>query len=148
MAKRSAAARLSGIMQLYIRLLETDENGYGHCCSCGKSLRWDESQGGHFHPKGRNYPASSFEEENIHLQCAECNCGQGGNSSGYLKYMNREYGGWNETTLEFENPVVDRINSLIHTYLDTEEVRERVRIYKKKCKDIAETKNFPINIPS
>ena len=148
MAKRSAASRACRFIQLYVRLLETDENGYGYCCSCGKSLEWDQTQGGHFHPKGRNYNAAAFEEENVHLQCGSCNTGQGGNASGYLKYMNTTYGEWNEETREYENPVVDHINSLIHTYLELEEVRELARIYKQKCKDLAKNKNFMVNIPT
>ncbi len=148
MAKRSAAARTCGLIQLYTRLLETDENGYGYCCSCGKMLTWNEGQGGHFHPKGRNYNAAAFEEDNVHLQCSTCNCGQGGNASGYLKYMNQNYGEWNKDSNKFENPTVDYINSLIHTYLDIEEVRELARTYKEKCKVLAKGKNFQIKIPS
>lgn len=148
MSKRSAAARTCRYMQLYARLMETDENGYGNCCSCGKSLEWGQTQGGHFHPKGRNYNAAAFEEENIHVQCASCNCGQGGNASGYLKYMNANYGEWNDCSEEFENPTVDHINSLIHTYLELDEVKELGKIYKQKCKELAKSKNFPVNIPS
>ena len=146
MAKRSAANRACGFIQLYTRLLYTDENGYGYCVSCGKSLSWGECQGGHFHPKGVNYNAAAFEEENVHIQCRSCNTGQGGNVSGYLKFMNKEYGVWDEETRTFENPVVDHINSLIHTYLDIEDVRDIARIYKQKCKDLAKTKNFPVNV--
>ena len=146
--KRPTAARTCRFIQLYVRLLETDENGYGYCCSCGKSLCWSQCQGGHFHPKGRNYNAAAFEEENVHVQCSGCNCGQGGNASGYLKFMNDKYGMINYTTGQFENPVVEHINSLIHTYIDIEDVRELGDIYKKKCKDLAKSKNFPVNIPS
>ena len=148
MAKRSAAARACTFIQLYARLLETDENGYGYCCSCGKSLTWAETQGGHFHPKGNCYNAAAFEEENVHVQCASCNLFQKGNPSGYLGYMNKEYGEWNPETESFDNPVVDHINSLIGTYLETEEVREIAKIYKQKCRDLAKQKNFEIRIPS
>ena len=147
MAKRTTASKACKRIQMYVRLLETDENGYGYCCSCGKSLSWGQTQGGHFHPKGQNFNAAAFEEENVHIQCSGCNLGQGGNSSGYSKFMNRTYGEWNETTQEFENVVVDHINSLIKTYLTTEEVDEIGKIYKQKCKDLAKSKNFPVNIP-
>jgi hypothetical protein len=62
--------------------------------------------------------------------------------------MNKEYGQWDEANQEFTNPVVDHINTLIYTYLETEEVRTLARIYKQKCKDLAKSKNFQINIPS
>jgi hypothetical protein len=147
-AKRSAAARACGLIQLYVRLLETDENGYGYCCSCGKSLVWAECQGGHFHPKGNSYNAAAFEEENVHVQCASCNLFQKGNPSGYLTYMNKEYGEWDESNQEFSNPVVEHINSLIGTYLEIEEVRDIARIYKQKCKDLSKYKNFQVRIPT
>ncbi len=138
MAKRSAAARLCGIMQLYARLLHTDENGYGYCCSCGRSLSWGESQGGHFQPKGRNYNAAGFEEDNINLQCAECNCTLQGNPAGYVSYMLEEYG----------QDVIDHLKDLSYKYLETEEVRDLARIYKQKCRDLIKDKNFEIKIPS
>jgi hypothetical protein len=146
MAKRSAAARACRFIQLYARLMETDENGYGYCCSCGKSLSWGETQGGHFHPKGHSYNAAAFEEENVHVQCASCNLYHKGNPSGYAKYMDKEYGEINFTTGKFENLVVDHINSLIHTYLETEEVKAIAKIYRQKCVDLAKDKNFPVNL--
>ena len=138
MAKRSAASRACGFIQLYKRLLNTDENGYGYCCSCGKSLEWDESQGGHFQPKGRNYNAAAFEEDNVNLQCGTCNCTLGGNPAGYGPYMLREYG----------QEVIDYLLAQSYKYLETDEVRELARIYKQKCKDLAKNKNFMVNIPT
>ena len=85
--KRNAAARTCRYIQLYVRLLETDDNGYGYCCSCGQSLPWDQCQGGHFQPKGRNYNAAAFEEDNVHVQCATCNTYRGGNPAGYVSFM-------------------------------------------------------------
>jgi predicted ATP-grasp superfamily ATP-dependent carboligase len=62
--------------------------------------------------------------------------------------MNSEYGTWDEAKQEYSNPVVEHINSLIGTYLETEEVREIAKTYKQKCKDLAKQKNFEIRIPS
>ena len=136
--KRSAAARACQFIQLYVRLLETDVNGYGYCCSCGRNLSWGECQGGHFQPKGRNYNAAAFEEDNVHVQCAGCNCNLGGNPAGYVKYMNEH----------FEPEAIEHLESISHTYLEIEEVREIAKIYKQKCKDLAYEKNFEVRIPS
>lgn len=138
MAKTSAAARACRFIQLYVRLLETDKNGYGRCCSCGKVKSWAELNGGHFQPKGRNYNAASFEEDNVHIQCVECNCTLCGNPAGYFKFMLDNYG---EEVLEY-------LKTQSYLYLEIEEVREIARIYRQKCKDLAPTKNFEVKIPS
>jgi len=134
--KRLHAAKACKYIQLYVRLLETDDNGYGRCCSCGKSLSWKETQGGHFQPKGRNYSAAAFEEDNIHVQCAECNLYMGGNPAGYMKYMLKNYG----------KKGVAEIESLSHHYLDCNQIDELACTYKQKCIDLAKTKNFEVKI--
>jgi hypothetical protein len=138
MAKRSTAARACQFIQLYVRLLETDDNGYGYCKSCGKMLTWQESNGGHFQPKGRNYNAAAFEEDNVHLQCETCNCYRGGNPAGYYEYMLKTYG----------KKAIAEIKQLSYKTLDNTEIREIAKLYKQKCKDLAPKKNFKVNIPS
>jgi hypothetical protein len=145
MAKRTTSAKACKYVQLYAKLLETDENGYGYCCSCGDSLSWNQGQGGHFHPKGRNYPASSFMIANVHLQCSSCNCGQGGNPSGYSKYMDDKYG--KVVKGKFTNPTVDEINTQAYVYLDTHQVQEIAHEIKQKCIELIKTKSFEIKLP-
>ena len=136
--KRIHASKACKYIQLYAKLLETDKNGYGRCCSCGKMCSWGELQGGHFQPKGRNFNAAAFEEDNIHIQNSLCNLTLGGNPAGYSAYMLEEYG----------QEVIDHIEKLSHTYLDCNEIDDIARIYKQKCKDLAKKKNFKVNIPS
>jgi len=138
MAKMSATKRACGFIQLYVRLLETDENGYGYCCSCGKAVEFAESHGGHFQPKGRHYNAACLEEDNVHIQCPTCNTYRGGNPAGYSKFMLDKCG----------QDVIDYIKQKSYERLDIEEVREMARIYKQKCKDLAKTKNFEVRIPT
>ena len=138
MAKKGASRRACEFIQLYARLLETDENGYGYCCSCGDQLDWHTCSGGHFQPKGANYNAAAFEEDNVHLQCSRCNITNGGNPAGYYKFMLDRYG----------EAVIEYLKLESFTYLETEEVRETARIYKQKCKELAKEKNFQVRIPS
>lgn len=65
----------------YIRLRDSDWNGYGNCISCNKKIFWKEGHAGHFLPKSRG-DIIYFEEDNIHLQCPTCNC-YGSNDTGY-----------------------------------------------------------------
>ena len=66
--------RAQELAQLCARLRDTDENGYGHCISCGKEASRDKGnwQGGHYFDKGM-HPALAAEPDNIHLQCRHCN---------------------------------------------------------------------------
>ena len=138
MAKKSASARACGFIQLYARLLETDENGYGKCCSCGEVKSWGDLHGGHFQAKGVNYNAACLEEDNVHAQCSTCNTYRQGNPAGYGQYMLDRYG----------NDVIEYIKQKSYEILDIEEVREMARIYKQKCKDLVKDKNFPVKVPS
>ena len=135
--KRIHAAKACKYVQLYVRLLETDVNGYGKCCSCGRLLAWSETQGGHFQPKGRNYNAAAFEEDNVHIQCGSCNLGKGGNPAGYSIYMTETYG----------KKAIEEIKALSYKVLDCNQIDEIARNYKQKCIDLAKTKNFKVNIP-
>ena len=130
------ASRVCRFLQLYVRLVETDWNGYGKCCSCGNMNPWGNLQGGHFQPKGRNYNAAAFDRRNIHIQCDTCNTYLGGNPAGYSKYMNENY----------DSQVVDEIQAKSYKYLEREEMLEIGRKYKLLCKQEAPKKNFKVNV--
>lgn len=84
---RIRVAKACRYIQLYVKLLETNANGYGYCVSCGKLFAWSQLQ-------------------------------------------------------------IDEIKALSYKYLDCNQIDEIARIYKQKCKDLAKTKNFAVNIPS
>lgn len=134
--KTNACKRACNFIQLYARLLESDENGYGYCCSCGKMTPWGESNGGHFQPKCRHYCAAAFEEENVHLQCVTCNTHLGGNIAGYTQYMETKYSA----------EVIEHIKQQAYKILEKEEVQEIARIYRRKCVELAKDKNFKIKV--
>jgi len=134
--KRLHASKACKYIQLYVRLLETDANGYGYCCSCEQPLIWGQGNGGHFQPKGRNYNAAAFEEDNVHLQCPRCNIYLQGNPAGYTKFMLKKYG----------KKAIEEIKQLSYKILDCNQIDEIARIYKQKCIDLAKTKNFQVNI--
>jgi len=77
------------LFQLYVRLRDSDSNGFGNCCSCGKNVHYKEADGGHFISRG--YLCTLFNERNVHLQCKRCNL-MGGNASGYALFMLDRYG--------------------------------------------------------
>jgi len=134
--KRLHASKACRYIQLYVRLLETDKDGFGVCCSCGQTFSFSQLQGGHFQPKGRNYNAAAFDTRNIHVQCSLCNLYRGGNPAGYAAYMLTSY----------SQAVIDEIKCLSYKYLDCNQIDDIAREYKQKCVELAKSKSFKVNI--
>lgn len=55
---------------LYIRLRDSDANGYSRCISCGKPVYWKEADCGHF--INRRHMNTRYDERNCNLQCRNC----------------------------------------------------------------------------
>jgi 5-methylcytosine-specific restriction endonuclease McrA len=60
------------LLQRYVRLKASDDNGYCTCVTCGKVDNFQAMHGGHFIPRNRS--RLKLLEENIHPQCPQCNC--------------------------------------------------------------------------
>lgn len=74
----------------YIRRRDSDENGYGKCCTCGKKIHWSEGDAGHW--ISRVHSSTFFEETNVHLQCRYDNRYRNGAPEEYVKFMIDQYG--------------------------------------------------------
>ena len=70
----------------YIRRVNSDENGYCECVTCGKIKKWQEMQAGHF-----IHGTSFLIPELVHPQCPECNGFKAGNLIAYEKFMLKIY---------------------------------------------------------
>jgi hypothetical protein len=55
----------------YIRLRDTDSEGYGQCYTCDVPLEFKKTQAGHF--IGRAFKSTRWNETNVKIQCARCN---------------------------------------------------------------------------
>jgi hypothetical protein len=77
MAKRKKATvaqeveKAAKLLQRYVRLKASDDNGYCQCVTCGKVDHYKAMQGGHFY--SRRHTVFKLFEENIHPQCPACN---------------------------------------------------------------------------
>ena len=77
MAKRKKATvaqeveKAAKLLQRYVRLKASDDNGYCQCVTCGKVDHYKAMQGGHFY--SRRHTVFKLFEENISPQCAVCN---------------------------------------------------------------------------
>jgi hypothetical protein len=75
---------------LYIRLRDTDSEGFGSCFTCPRILHYTKGDCGH--GIGRQHKATKYNEKNNHLQCKPCNGFNGGMREVYKQQMNLRYG--------------------------------------------------------
>ena len=74
----------------YIRLRDTDDNGYCTCCTCGTVKHWKDMQAGHF--RSRKHNATAWDSRNIHAQCVSCNKFNDGEQFIHGQYIDKIYG--------------------------------------------------------
>ena len=83
-------SKLWKVFSLYIRLRDSDANGFGKCFTCGKVLHYKEGDAGH--GIGRQHKATKFSELNVHLQCRKCNYYGAGEQAKYMLEVDKRYG--------------------------------------------------------
>lgn len=75
---RAWTKRIDKPFHRYIRLRDTNKEGYGSCCSCDKPIHFHEADAGHF--MNRQHKNTRWNEDNVNLQCKYCNMYEGGNA--------------------------------------------------------------------
>ena len=85
---RAWTKRIDIPFHYYIRLRDTDADGWGNCCSCGKRVHFSEADAGHFQP--RQHKATRWDERNVNLQCKSCNVWEGGAQYAYSKFLGED----------------------------------------------------------
>lgn len=94
-SKRSTVVTLEEslwrVVSVYVRLRDTDQYGYGYCCTCGKRLRWNVgAHAGHF--MSRTYKATKYDLRNVNLQCVRCNKFMGGMQYEHSLFIDKKHG--------------------------------------------------------
>jgi len=74
----------------YVRMRDSDTNGYGECITCGVKKHWKEAQCGHFVTRANN--KLRYDEMNTNLQCVGCNMFKSGEQYLYSKALDEKYG--------------------------------------------------------
>ena len=87
--KQAAVKRLDTVFKKWIRLRDCPD-GWGVCCSCGKRMAFEDSDGGHF--INCRWMPTRWREDNVHAQCRSCNRFDEGNAVGYALFMIEKYG--------------------------------------------------------
>ncbi|NCU40899.1 recombinase [Candidatus Saccharibacteria bacterium] len=124
--------KLDKVFSQYIRLSESDENGYGNCITCGTNLFWKQAQACHFYTRGR-YP-TRWDEDNVHYGCFRCNVLLKGNYINYTRYMLDSY------SREFVDEL--EIKSQNGTKIPSSELKEKIEYYTEEVKKLKEEKGL------
>lgn len=82
--------KLDNVFSLFIRLRDSDDNGFCTCISCGSVHHYKQMDCGHFIP--REELGTRYNLENCNSQCINCNRHQSGNITGYKRGIIRKYG--------------------------------------------------------
>ena len=117
---------------LFIRLRDSDADGFGNCITCKKKAYYKESHAGHF--ISRRHKATKFDEKNVHLQCVACNTYNAGRQYEYSIELDRRYG---KGTAE---ELLQKSNSL--KKFTKGEIDELTKEYKEKVKQLKSKKNI------
>ena len=122
---------LWSIFSKYIRLRDSDDNGYCKCITCDKTAYWKELQCGHF--MSRRYSNTFVDEKNCGTQCPYCNLHLSGNQYVYSLALDEKYGdGTSEELLRL---------SKVEKRFTVEELLEKIEYYKKEVNNLLQSKN-------
>lgn len=87
---RNDIETLDRVFSEYVRRRDADSVGFVTCISCGRRVRWEDADCGHFIPRANM--ALRFDEQNCNAQCRSCNRFKDGNSVGYARGIAARYG--------------------------------------------------------
>lgn len=150
MAKKQTVASLKRslkrIFSEYIRLRDSDENGFCTCISCGRKHYWrgvkhlgikPVMQMGHFIQQ-KGHPSIMFNPFNAHAQCSYCNGFLQGNQYLYGKKLEKMYG---------KKIVDDLFAKSKDEFIFTKDwLHRNITYYKKEVDRLKKSKKL-INIP-
>ena len=88
--KKKLIVTLDRWFSKFIRLRDSDSNGYCRCVTCPKILPWKEMDAGHF--VSREKIVTRWDEFNVHAQCPQCNRFKAGNQYEHGKAIDRMHG--------------------------------------------------------
>jgi len=115
----------------FIRLRDSDDNGYLCCISCQKVVHWKKADAGHF--VNRKHYALRYNEKNVNGQCRACNRFDEGAGPGYSIGIRKKYG-----TQIIEILLAMKNSSTKWTQF---EINELVKYYKKEVKKLLNEAN-------
>lgn len=136
MISKSKKKRLDDIFSKYIRLRDTDSDGYGQCISSGKYIHYSDADAGHF--MSRRFLSTRWNERNVNLQGRHANRFDQGQQFSQGMNIDRKYGEGTAVILEAESKKTSHISDF--------EVEILIKHYKNEVKRLLKRKTFDIKV--
>lgn len=130
--KRRLVEKLDKIFSLYIRLRDTDENGYFKCPTCGKIKPFDKADCSHYW--SRSHMATRFDEDNCCVECSYDNRMNSSHLDGLGKYLKKKLGEQKFELLEWKHNQTCKWSEF--------ELAELIKHYQKEVLRLKKTKRF------
>lgn len=127
--------RLDKVFSQYIRLRDSDANGYCKCISCGRVYYWKDIQNGHY--MSRRYLSTRFDELNCNAQCVACNIFNQGNIQMYRQNLIKKIGEKNVDYLEYKARATTKHYAVF-------ELQELIKYYTILVKKLSQEKGIDI----
>lgn len=125
--------KLWPIFSTFIRLRDSNENGYCKCFTCGGIRYWRNLDCGH--GVKRQHMATKYHEQNNHAQCKLCNGPMGGGKpKQYKEEMNKRYGPGTWDSIEMLSRTVCKFGAF--------EIATMTFHYKEEIKKLKAAKNL------
>lgn len=129
---KTLKTKLWRMFSKYIRLRDSDEDGYVECFTGGGKMWWRDSQAGHF--QSRRFSSTFIHEKNVHAQSPEHNLFLAGNQYVYGKRLDEVYG---QGTADELVQLSRQTFKITIPWLE-----ERLEYYSKEVERLLLTKNF------
>lgn len=118
--------KLDKVFSLYIRQRDSNLEGFGNCCTCGKRIHYKEGHCGHF--MSRRSLSTRWDEKNCALQCVSCNIYNQGRQYEFSKYIDNKYG---KGTAEKLSAKAAQTTKMLKA-----DYEEQIKNFKEKLKSI------------
>lgn len=122
---------LDATISRYVRIRDSNVNGFAKCCTCPNELPYTEMDAGHFVPRANM--STRFNEFNIHTQCRICNRTKYGEQEKMVKYIEEKHEGMSDWLLEqarhISRPSISDLKELLLEY------RSKLVIVQSKLKN-------------
>ena len=134
-SKATLVKKLDKVFSQYIRLRDSDTNGYCRCISCGKIHYWKEIQNGHY--MSRRYLSTRFDEMNCNAQCVACNIFNQGNIQMYRQNLIKKISEKNVDYLEYKAKGIT-------VHYSAFELEQLIKYYTVLVKKLSEEKGIKV----
>ena len=114
---------LDKYFSLFIRLRDSNKEGFGNCYTCGKNLHYKQVHCGHWIP--RNILITRWNENNCKFQCAGCNLFGNGKPLDFEEHLRIDLGDELVDTLRASRFQIFKIDSIWY--------EKKISYYKSEC---------------